>query len=103
MALIPQVVQRLQGNPPNFSSPNRSWLISCQTNAVPLPANGSVSGVHYQAITNNADVVFYTVTGGGHTWPGGKPMAEFITGKTTRDINATRLMWNFFVEHSLAR
>jgi polyhydroxybutyrate depolymerase len=75
----------------------------CRTNAVPLPANGSVSGICYQASTNNADVVFYTVTEGGHTWPGGKPMAEFITGKTTRDVDATRLMWKFFMEHPLAR
>jgi poly(3-hydroxybutyrate) depolymerase len=53
--------------------------------------------------TNHADVVFYTATGGGHTWPGGKPMAEFIVGKTTPDIDATRLMWGFFLEHPLAR
>jgi len=75
----------------------------CQTNPVPLPGSGSVSGVWYQASTNNADVVFYTVTEGGHTWPGGKPMAEFITGKTTRDIDATGLMWKFFMDHPLAR
>lgn len=75
----------------------------CRTNAVPLPQNGSVSGVRYQASTNNADVVFYTVTGGGHTWPGGKAMPAAIVGKTTRDIDATRLMWKFFMEHPLAR
>lgn len=41
---------------------------SCQTNAVPLPGNGSASGVRYQASTSNADVVFYTVTGAGHSF-----------------------------------
>lgn len=75
----------------------------CQTKPVPLPENGSVSGVLYQASTNGADVVFYTVTEGGHTWPGGKAMPVAIVGKTSAEIDATRLMWNFFVEHPLVR
>ena len=52
---------------------------------------------------NNIDIVFYIVTGGGHTWPGGKAMPAFIVGKTTPDFDATRLMWNFFTEHPLVR
>jgi polyhydroxybutyrate depolymerase len=75
----------------------------CQTNAVALPDRGSVSGVHYRGGTNRADVAFYTVTGGGHTWPGGKPMAAFIVGKTTTDVDATRLMWDFFQGHPLVK
>jgi polyhydroxybutyrate depolymerase len=75
----------------------------CQTNAVSLPETGSVSGMRYEAGTNNADVVFYTVAGGGHTWPGGKSMPAVIVGKTTPDVDATRLMWNFFAEHPLGR
>lgn len=43
---------------------------------------------------------FYTISDGGHTWPGGKPLPKFITGKTTQEINATRLMWEFFVEQT---
>jgi polyhydroxybutyrate depolymerase len=75
----------------------------CQTNSVPLPGNGSVTGVRYPAGTDNAEVVFYSVAGGGHTWPGGKAMPAFIVGKTTRDVDASRLMWNFFAEHPLVR
>jgi len=75
----------------------------CQTKAVSLPESGSVSGVWYRASTNNADVVFYTVAGGGHTWPGGKAMPAVLVGKTTPDVDATRLMWNFFAEHPLVR
>ncbi len=75
----------------------------CETNAMPLPAIGSVSGVRYPGGTNHADVVFYTVAGGGHTWPGGKPMAGFIVGKTTADVDATRLMWDFFREHPMRK
>ena len=75
----------------------------CATNAVPLPASGCVSGVRYPGGTNRADVVFYTVAGGGHTWPGGKPMAGFIVGKTMADVDATRLMWDFFRAHPLGQ
>ncbi len=75
----------------------------CQTNSVPLPGSGSVSGVRYPGATNNSEVIFYTVRGGGHTWPGGKPMPRFIVGETTQDIDATRLMWSFFMDHPLAK
>ncbi len=93
----------------NFSPDIPLWVKTlaehngCGTNAVTLPGNGSVTGVRYPAGSNNADVVFYTVTGGGHTWPGGKPMPAAIVGKTTSDVDATRLMWDFFVEHPLVR
>jgi polyhydroxybutyrate depolymerase len=75
----------------------------CQTNPVPLPGSGSVSGVRYPGSTNNAEVIFYSVAGGGHTWPGGKEMPALIVGKTTPDIDATRLMWSFFTQHPLPR
>lgn len=48
-----------------------------------------------------ADVVFYTIDGGGHTWPGGQPLPELITGRTTDSIDASRTMWDFFVQHPL--
>jgi polyhydroxybutyrate depolymerase len=64
-----------------------------------LPANGDVSGIRY---TNCAgDVVFYTIDGGGHSWPGGGYLPKFIVGKTSHDIDATRTMWDFFQQHPL--
>jgi polyhydroxybutyrate depolymerase len=75
----------------------------CQTSPVPLLGSGSAKGVRYPGPTNNAEVIFYCVAGGGHTWPGGKKMPEVIVGKTTPDIDATRLMWIFFSEHPLLR
>jgi len=47
----------------------------------------------------NADVILYAVEGGGHTWPGGGALPEWWVGRTTREINATRVMWAFFVQH----
>jgi len=53
----------------------------------------------YADCSENADVVLYTLDGGGHTWPGGKHLAEWIAGPTIDDINATKVMWEFFAEH----
>jgi polyhydroxybutyrate depolymerase len=59
----------------------------------------SVRRLAYTNCAENADVILYTVEGGGHTWPGGMPLPERMVGRTTREINATRVMWAFFVQH----
>jgi polyhydroxybutyrate depolymerase len=64
-----------------------------------LPASGLVSGFQYTGCT--ADVIFYTITGGGHTWPGGEPIPDWIAGYTSQDIDATRTLWEFFQSHPL--
>jgi len=47
-----------------------------------------------------AEVVLYTIKGGGHTWPGGKQyLGERIIGKTTRDIDGCQVIWDFFKAH----
>jgi polyhydroxybutyrate depolymerase len=66
-----------------------------------IPASGAVSGIHYSNCIQNADVIFYTVAGGGHSWPGGEPLPQFIVGHTTQDIDATKVMWDFFQQHPL--
>lgn len=72
----------------------------CDAEPKALPARGDASGVGYSGCA--ADVVFYTIAGGGHTWPGGPPLYERITGQTTQDLDATALMWAFFTEHPLS-
>ena len=59
----------------------------------------SVRRLAYTNCAENADVILYTVEGGGHTWPGGQPLPEWIVGRTTREINASSVMWEFFVQH----
>lgn len=71
----------------------------CAEHPTDLPASGDVSGVRFTDC--EADVVFYTITGGGHAWPGGEPMPEIIVGYTTQDIDASRTMWEFFDGHPL--
>ena len=45
-----------------------------------------------------AEVVLYTINGGGHTWPGREPPARFM-GLSTKDIVANDIMWEFFLQH----
>jgi polyhydroxybutyrate depolymerase len=61
--------------------------------------HGDVKCVTYDGCAQNAEVVRCTVTGGGHTWPGGLPVPSL--GYTTNDIHATDAMWDFFVRHPL--
>jgi polyhydroxybutyrate depolymerase len=49
---------------------------------------------------NRTSVQLYTVTGGGHTWPGGPQyLPPFIIGVTADDFNASEAMWQFFAAH----
>jgi polyhydroxybutyrate depolymerase len=64
-----------------------------------LQPMGDVRGLEYRDC--GAEVLFYTVEGGGHTWPGGEPLPEWITGTTTYDIDATQMMWEFFQQHPM--
>ena len=71
----------------------------CDLDPVDIQGEGDVSGLRYTACAQDAEVVFYTIDGGGHTWPGGMPLV--ITGKTTNDINATEELWSFFEKYTL--
>lgn len=50
----------------------------------------------------DADVVFYKLINGGHTWPGVFVASQAaVLGNTNRDINASQELWNFFSTHTL--
>lgn len=64
------------------------------------------AGVTRRDYTNCADganVTLVTIRGGGHTWPGGRPLPEWFLGPTSHDVDATREMWEFFRAHPLRR
>lgn len=56
--------------------------------------------LRYDGCDDDATVELYVIEGGGHTWPDGALEAEFL-GTTTREINATDLMWEFFEQHPM--
>ena len=82
-----------------------NWARRNRCGADPLDSRvaADVTRREYKDCANEAAVVLYTITGGGHTWPGGTPMPEWLVGPTSRSIDATSLMWAFFREHPLRR
>jgi polyhydroxybutyrate depolymerase len=73
----------------------------CAPNPIESVVAADVTRLEYTNCANDAGVVLYTIRGGGHTWPGGKPMPEWMLGRTSRNIDATSQMWAFFREHRL--
>lgn len=54
----------------------------------------------YGPARNGAEVVLFVIKGGGHTWPGRAWPIPWL-GKTTRNISANDLMWDFFKQHPM--
>lgn len=54
----------------------------------------------YGSGKDGAEVVLIEIDGGGHTWPGQDPRVKFL-GKSTKDISANDLMWEFFQKHPM--
>ncbi len=54
----------------------------------------------FSAGAGGAEVVLIEIDGGGHTWPG-VPSPLGLIGKSTADISANDMMWEFFQRHPL--
>ena len=101
-----------KGAPPGWLNPApfpdiEGWVTDwarrnrCGPNPVDSAVAPDVSRREYTNCAGNAAVVLYTLQGGGHQWPGGKPMPQWIVGRFSRSIDATSVMWAFFREHPL--
>jgi poly(3-hydroxybutyrate) depolymerase len=56
----------------------------------------------YNGCQQNAQVMLYSVKGAGNTWPGGEQFEpENTIGKTSQDVNANEVIWNFLVTRKL--
>ena len=85
----------------------RLWASWARRNrCAPSPSDSAVAPDvtrrEYAHCAGDAAVVLYTVRGGGHAWPGGTPMPAWLLGPTSRDIDASETMWEFFAAHPLA-
>jgi polyhydroxybutyrate depolymerase len=57
----------------------------------------------YDGCQQGAQVISYSVKGGGNTWPGGEQyQVEKQVGKTSQDLNANQTIWSFLVTKRLA-
>jgi polyhydroxybutyrate depolymerase len=62
----------------------------------------SIIKEEYTNPENGFKVIGYTINNGGHTWPGGwQYMPKFIVGKTTKNLNACKVIWDFFKGYKL--
>ena len=75
----------------------------CAANQAESMVAADVKRRAYTNCADHADVVLYTILGGGHTWPGGALLPEWFVGKTNYNIDASRVEWAFFLEHPLSR
>lgn len=70
-----------------------------------LPDKDPDDGTRIEATTytggkDGTEVVLYKIKGGGHTWPGGAQyLPKAIVGVVSRDLDATRALWDFFAKH----
>jgi polyhydroxybutyrate depolymerase len=86
---------------PDISKWTANWARRNQCDRQPVE-NSVAAGVsrrEYTGCADDAAVVLYTIRGGGHSWPGGKPMPEWFVGPTSGSIDATSEMWAFFRDH----
>lgn len=87
------------------------WVAKDQCPAPPLntqlpdrdPSDGTtVRKEVYGGCKDGTEVLLYAIEGGGHTWPGGiQYLPVSVIGRTSREFNASELIWQFFKEHSL--
>ena len=62
----------------------------------------TVTLTSYTGCANDAELGFYTIDGGGHTWPGSQISAALPSlGVTTMEVDATAIAWDFFQRHAL--
>jgi polyhydroxybutyrate depolymerase len=73
----------------------QSWarMNGCTTGPSVEPVTEHVTRETYTTCRGRADVVFYKVAGGTHSWPGGND------GSATQEVSATDLIWEFFTHY----
>jgi polyhydroxybutyrate depolymerase len=84
------------------------WVELNGCNKNPIMKNVSENVVQIShTCKEKAEVVFFRINGGGHTWPD-SPITDRLEnsgiwekGKTNKDINATNMIWSFFKAHPL--
>ncbi len=92
------------GMPPAMEPPIEEWAAAWANRdgcgSAPLittPANG-VTVRSWPGCKQGAEVILYTLANHGHSWPGSAAMPKAITSQA---VNATDVMWNFFLRHPM--
>jgi polyhydroxybutyrate depolymerase len=74
----------------------------CPAGPRPSAIGSDVTLLAWTGCRNGADVDYYVIAGGGHSWPGAPPaiarVADRFFGHTTETISASQIMWDFFAQ-----
>jgi polyhydroxybutyrate depolymerase len=78
-------------------------LDGCSTEPQVISDSHGVFVAGYGADPKKLDILFTTIDGNGHHWPGTQePLPTEISGPCRDPFNATDAIWNFFEQHPLA-
>jgi polyhydroxybutyrate depolymerase len=91
-----------QSGPPDayfaFGIPILQWASAwadrdgCASGSTAILNESYLTGQAWSGCRGGADVVFYTIPGGGHGWPGG-------ADSTPGSFNTAQMIWDFFKAH----
>lgn len=78
-------------------------LQGCEPDPSTTTIGPSVDLIEYSGCSADSVIQLYVINGGGHTWPASafSVASESVLGPTTHEIDASRLIWEFFEDHPL--
>lgn len=94
---------RMEKKPPIWES-ILAWakMLDCSLEPKVVYDQDGVKALSYGPGKGGAGVLFYTIEGMGHAWPGGKRvLSEKIAGKGSDKVKAVDVIWDFFKGRSL--
>ncbi len=80
----------------------KEWerMLGCGPQVTTALARNGVNEIAYDQCAKGGEVIYYTVKGLGHVWPGGENrLPEKWVGKPSNALNATDVIWDFFKAH----
>lgn len=99
--------QTSYGVKPPVQQTIQKWvqMLSCPSDSNIIYNSDGVIGIAYSPCMEGAEVVFYTIEGMGHWWPGWIPPDSYppwlmnIFGEPSDKIQGTDVIWEFFQMH----
>ena len=103
--LLARLVLRHPGGPSlSVDEWARGWVAHNAATEGPLieAVSPGITVRRWRGPSPSADIVFYRIEGGGHTWPGARVWIPPHLGRATPSLDATRISWAFLAAHANA-
>lgn len=95
---------RAKPKPPVMDSIHR-WCLAagCSVEPVTTTSQNGVRVQTYLSDSRGVEVLYVTVEGMGHTWPGGRSiLPQSMVGALSDKLKAVDYLWDFFCKHTLS-